>query len=824
MVEPTTGLESQEPIPEADTKEAGEETAGQNSDQETNVETSEQNQNEESDEEITAKKWELGKYLIEKFSAVIIPVSGKKPCVKEWTKKPPTTLQELEAWQNEDYFYNLGLVLGTKSGIVGIDIDGAEGEVILQDLSNGDLPETVTYTTPGGGKRLLYRIPEEHKNKVFKKFAKAGTGDHAELALLGDGQQTVLPYAIHPNGGIYQFVEGKSFQDVELAILPEWAEKLMLKPKPQASDTSQKITPLETVCSKCRRLQELLAEQIATGLHEENWFRVICLFIGAGHVALARQFSELSPKHNYRSDKRIDDLAAQGKGGKIRCTSLGCSDEDIMKCFSRLRTNATGEIINSPGALISYSKAQNEKIGFVYDGDGNFKGINGNIFSRFILKNFNLVSREGVKHYQYISNYWKEVSEHNLKRMLRRFFNKYEPDKWTTGIEKLYWENMRLECVLTDELKPATNYISVANGLLNLNTFKLEPHNKQIFSTVQLPFAYNPQAACPNFMAFLNDIFLNDSELVNLMQEVLGYSLSCEVKAEKMFVFFGDGSNGKGVLCKVMFELAGGEKNVSSVSLKNLSSQFALANLVDKTLNISSETELKELDTEVLKLLASGDPIEVERKYENSFTYKPFVKLVFCTNNLPYTPDKSYGFERKLIILPFEKKFVNDPVLENQGTLDVNLLQKLLPELEGIFNFAIEGFKRLKANNFRFSDSQRVAALLDEFKLDTNPYLDFIRCCLEPVSAPEDEQIETRISSHEMQDVFREWCYQNSHNQLITMTVRKFLKQIRATLRNEDVFFNFKPSNGKDYFYHIKFTQAAKALIKKATYRKKMQK
>ena len=48
----------------------------------------------------------------------------------------------------------------------------------------------------------------------------------------GDGQQTVLPYCIHPdNGGVYDFIEGHSFNDIELAYMPAWMERLMLAQK-----------------------------------------------------------------------------------------------------------------------------------------------------------------------------------------------------------------------------------------------------------------------------------------------------------------------------------------------------------------------------------------------------------------------------------------------------------------------------------------------------------------------------------------------------------------------------------------------------------------
>jgi hypothetical protein len=187
---------------------------------------------------INKKRWLLAKKLVENFSARIIPLypfyrnnekAGKVPCIRGWVKKEPTTIEELEEWQREWEYCNIGLVLGGFSGWVAIDVDGEGGRKILKELSGGDIPDTVTYKTPGGGKRYLYKVKDEHIGKKFKKYVKTGEGEHCECALLGDGQQTVLPYSIHPNGGEYRFYKGKNFDTIKVAFTPEWMEDLMLQ-------------------------------------------------------------------------------------------------------------------------------------------------------------------------------------------------------------------------------------------------------------------------------------------------------------------------------------------------------------------------------------------------------------------------------------------------------------------------------------------------------------------------------------------------------------------------------------------------------------------
>ena len=787
--------------------------------------------------DVTKQRWDLAEMLIQKHKAVIIPLRPKDkiPCIKAWSKKTETTIEELNEWKQKDTNYNLGLVLGIN--YVAIDVDGIEGDRILQELSGGDIPQTVTYTTPSGGMRYLYRIHSQDKGQVFKKFTKVGEGEHNECALMGVGQQTVLPFCIHPNGGIYEFVDGLSLDDVPIAYVPEWMKALMMKKSSATtfnsiskskSHASLPIsneslipysTPLPTielkeVFANCVRLQELLQEQITTGLHEEMWFLVTCLLVNNGHISVAREFSRLSPKHSNRSEQRIDQLILAENGASPRCTTLGCTENDIQRCFKTIFKNDNGDTTNSPHRFIQKSKLQNKKIGFYYDRDGNFAGLNGNIFSKFILHNFNIITRDGALFYMYGNNHWKEESEHTLKRMLRKFFNSFEPDEWHEKLHYVYWSNVVLDAKDTSELKKNTNYINVQNGLFNLETMLLENHNSDIFSTAQIPIIYDPSAKCPTFIDFLNDIFQEDIELISLAQEIMGYCLGYSIQAQKIFVLLGEGSNGKSLLCNIIIALCG-EKNVSSISLRNLGRQFMKYGLVDKLLNVSTENEMTgdNFNTEDVKAISAGDMIQVERKHKDPYQIRLHVKMMFALNRLPYSHDNSYAITRRLIILPFNKTYVERNAGKGQGSVDLTLEGRLIDELDGILNFALEGLQRLKANNYVFTRAQKSIDVLEDYKLDINPFLDFIQSCVEVVGTEvsdtrdiEDTRIETKVFLR----AFREWCTMCNHKRLADTSIRRFLKEVRISLKNLGIAIEEGKSHGKQYFYGIALNEETK--------------
>jgi len=294
----------------------------------------------------------------------IIPCKGKIPSVKEWQDRRCVETGEIEKWSSNCNNMNVGLVLGNDSGIVGIDVDGKAAILRLKEISKGDLPDTWSFQTPGGGKRYLYKVPE---GVATKKYVETLEGEHSEIALLGDGQQTILPPSTHPNGGIYKWYKGKSPKTIEIADAPKWMVDLMTgkahketkvtkgdkktKDKNKTIDSSEVF---ERLSKRCPSFKTELVTQKAKGLSEDAWFKWSRLLVSAGHSDAAMDFSKMSSKHNTRSEERTAELVAEmpDGGAMVRCSTFGCDECAIEKCFCKVNENEKGDITNSPGSLI----------------------------------------------------------------------------------------------------------------------------------------------------------------------------------------------------------------------------------------------------------------------------------------------------------------------------------------------------------------------------------------------------------------------------------------------------------------------------------------
>jgi Bifunctional DNA primase/polymerase, N-terminal len=156
---------------------------------------------------------------------------GKAPIVpwKDYQDKLPTK-EEITRWWDDYPIANVGLVTGQGSGIARIDVDGEWGRQELLGWSRGDLPKTWMFKSSETGQtQYLYAWPA---TLPCKSTASRGEGEHEELRLQGDGQQTVIPPSRHKSGSRYGWIPGHGPDDIPLAMAPQWLQERMgAKPK-----------------------------------------------------------------------------------------------------------------------------------------------------------------------------------------------------------------------------------------------------------------------------------------------------------------------------------------------------------------------------------------------------------------------------------------------------------------------------------------------------------------------------------------------------------------------------------------------------------------
>jgi putative DNA primase/helicase len=230
----------------------------------------------------------------------------------------------------------------------------------------------------------------------------------------------------------------------------------------------------------------------------------------------------------------------------------------------------------------------------------------------------------------------------------------------------------------------------------------------------------------------------------------------------------GSGRNGKSTLLGVIKRALGAD-NVSNHTLQNIcEDRFALAGLHNKLANISSELPSKALlETGKAKSVIAGDTIGAEEKFGTPFSFQPYCKLIFSTNQLPESKDKSKAFYWRWIILHFDKYFSPDSPDTNPHILDELTTED---ELSGLLNWALDGLRRLEANNGRFSYNAGIETIEEDWERNSNPVEAFIEeyCEVEP---------DNSIPKSELYESYLKFCKVNNFSFLNEVHFSRALKK-----------------------------------------------
>lgn len=268
--------------------------------------------------------------------------------------------------------------------------------------------------------------------------------------------------------------------------------------------------------------------------------------------------------------------------------------------------------------------------------------------------------------------------------------------------------------------KDQLNYLTLQNGLYKIDEEILIDHTPDIFTTNLLPYDYDPTATCPRFIQFLDEVFRGSQDKINFIQEAVGYSFHQALPTPGLFFLTGDGNNGKSIFINTITNLIGKE-NTGNVSFNRLSDEKYVLELFQKMINISGETpHLKRIETDMIKGITTGDWITGRELYNQPMKFRSFAKHFLAMNKLPIINDSSHGMWRRLWIIEFDRIFT-------KAEEDHELEEKLSRELSGIFNWALEGYRRLKNNKFFLTESAAMKLSKQEYRNEMDSVRSFAR-------------------------------------------------------------------------------------------------
>ena len=316
-----------------------------------------------------------------------------------------------------------------------------------------------------------------------------------------------------------------------------------------------------------------------------------------------------------------------------------------------------------------------------------------------------------------------------------------------------------------------TDRIHVANGTYFMDG-RFSPEKD--FCNNRLAVAYCPDAPSPErWLRFLSELLYPED--IPTLQEYLGYCLLPTTRGQKMLMLIGKGGEGKSRVGLAMRSIFGDSMNTTSIQ-KVENNRFSRADLEGKLLMVDDDMDMSALPkTNYIKSIVTSEcKMDMERKGVQSYQSQLYVRfLCFGNGALTALHDRSDGFFRRQIVLTTKDKpagRTDDPLLSD----------KLIAEQEGIFLWCLEGLRRLLANNYRFTISDRARENIAVVVREANNIVDFLTST-GYVQLKADGEAATR----DLYAAYKVWCEDNAENPLSPKSFSGFLAQNADAYRLE---------------------------------------
>ncbi|MBU2743362.1 DNA primase family protein [Acidithiobacillus albertensis] len=289
--------------------------------------------------------------------------------------------------------------------------------------------------------------------------------------------------------------------------------------------------------------------------------------------------------------------------------------------------------------------------------------------------------------------------------------------------------------------------ICVKNGVLVYadGKWELTPYEAEDYRRVSLPITYDPDAKCPLFTKFVQEIFAgaeDANERILSLVELMGLTLTSSTEFEKAALLVGSGANGKSVTLRLLADMVG--QYASGINPAEFDNRFQRASLDAKLANIVTELpEGTTLPDGAIKAIISGEACTVEHKHRDPFVMTPICKIWIGSNHMPSTRDFSPALFRRFTVLTFPNVFPEE-------SRDTRLSEKLRSEIPGILNILLVALGHAFDRGHLTSPPSSVEAV-QNWKRDSDQVLTFL----------EEEMIRepgAKIASGEAYTLYQAWA------------------------------------------------------------------
>ena len=662
---------------------------------------------------------------------------GKHPRVK-WKDGATDNAETVRDWWTRWPDAGIGIATGARSRLWVLDIDKNSGGFdSLLDLQqeHGDLPDTYTVQTGGGGAHWYFRHDGQ---RIANSAGRVAPG----IDVRGDGGYVVAPPSPHRSGRAYAVTF-----DAPPSLAPDWLVGLVAGgggSGPRArSDNDRKITD--------NRNDTLMRQGCA--------LRSAGLGRAAIEAALLAQNEALCvPPMSDAEVKKIAASCAQYEQGQPGRALEKVSAAELMSSWAKEQGPIRGVVDDTRigREMLSEYEWISKGVAPVFDQDQMWR-----------------CTQRGV---------WIAIDERDQARTIQRYSGRmvitgYDSKTGDPQMKPLTISRSRVEgarkCAQDEAHRlgffdAAPVGIGLANGFLTVDHrgWRLLDHSPENRCRFALPVEWNPDADCNRWMSYLSDVFQGPEmqDKADLLQEFFGACLAgIATKYQRCLVMYGRGRNGKSTAMDVLEGLFPPEAR-ACVRPQEFTEDYKVATLRGARVNLCGEIPDGDVaGSDRFKSIVAGETVTARHPYGKAFTFKPEAGIVVSCNALPGSSDVSDGYWRRFLLLHFANQIQPQDMV--RGLAQIILRE----ELAGVLSWMVDGAIRLIKTG-AYTVPQSSQAMVDEWRMQSNVVAMWVDEMCDLVTAA------AGVKSFELYREFRDYCQDRGYR---PMAERRFIDRLK---------------------------------------------
>jgi len=650
---------------------------------------------------------------------------GKEPLTDHGFKDATTDVETIRAWWQKWPNANVAIPTGQATFVV-LDVDvRAGGDDALRDLiaRYGPLPDTPTVITGGGGTHYYFKPPA-----TPLRCSRLADG----LEIKADGGYVVAPPSVHPSGRAYAWELSSHYEDVPLADLPAWLLELAQPRVELRSDGHEQPTAVDLLAELPKAAAALKRLKPQRCDNYDDWLAVGMALseLGDAGLALWDEWSRGSRKYQPGVCAEKWKTFEPGHGLTLASLYFWAAQDELEKKQTTAEPDQSTELRLEDLAIGSdawYAKLMSELLKrrlcytpawgwLAWDGK-RWQRDNGRARIAALQELTNWIARAATQ----------ETNADKRKELFQaaaRIQNRARLDNALAIAQG--WLLESTEC-----FDQQAHLLNAANGVVDLRTGELLPHDPLLRLTQITTQPYDSAADCPGFRAFLSEIFANNDRLIAYLQRLLGYGLLGHNHERLFVIFWGRGHNGKTTLINILAGILGDyvhearPESFETLRPGEVRARNDLAKLYNaRIVTMNESRESSRLDPALVKQVTGGDPVTARFLYREDFTFRPMFLPILRTNFKPHLPGGDPALWDRMRLVPFT---VHIPPERRVKGLAEHLVQR---EGTGILAWLVRGC--LEYHRAGLNDPPEVLKATEEYRGETDPIWAFVqeRCVI----------------------------------------------------------------------------------------------